>query len=226
MNSDSLRSLSIVDSTRARGLGGKDSKVNEPNPHGLVANVKLINELGCKLIAGWNVRAQLAFNGGVHQVHRQEECGRETAAKALVWSIRSRVTTLRFVSRQADETGARQLVILPVEVWMDPRRYQPLREAGATWREIADEVGLDWRTVKKSLSTGSPAGPPAAPSRRGIVTRKIDAGAPVVEAWLAGDPRLKASVIHERLVAEHGFTGQLPAGQAVCGRGPSAAGPR
>src|SRR5436190_2052346 len=35
---------------------------------------------------------------------------------------------------------------------MDLRRYQPLRAAGATWREIADEVGLDWRTVKKYLS--------------------------------------------------------------------------
>jgi hypothetical protein len=32
-------------------------------------------------------------------------------------------------------------VILPVEAWMDLRRYQPLRDAGATWREIADEVG-------------------------------------------------------------------------------------
>ena len=55
-------------------------------------------------------------------------------------------------------------MILPVEAWMDLRRYQPLRAAGATWREIADEVGLDWRTVKKYLSTDAPAGPPAAPS--------------------------------------------------------------
>lgn len=98
-------------------------------------------------------------------------------------------------------------MILPVEAWMDLRRYQPLREAGATWREIADEVGLDWRTVKKYLSADAPAGPPAAPSRRGTVTRKIDAVASVIDAWLATDPRLKASVIHERLVAEHGFTG-------------------
>ena len=44
-------------------------------------------------------------------------------------------------------------MILPVEAWMDLRRYQPLRAAGATWREIADEVGVDWRTVKKYLST-------------------------------------------------------------------------
>jgi transposase len=98
-------------------------------------------------------------------------------------------------------------VILPVEAWMDLRRYRPLRDAGATWREIADEVGLDWRTVKRYLSTAAPSGPPRAPSRRGTVARKIDALAPVVDAWLAADPRLRASVIHERLVAEHGFDG-------------------
>ena len=58
-------------------------------------------------------------------------------------------------------------MILPVEAWMDLRRYKPLRDAGATWREIADEVGLDWRTVKKYLSADAPGGPPAAPSRKG-----------------------------------------------------------
>ena len=98
-------------------------------------------------------------------------------------------------------------MILPVEAWMDLRRYKPLRDAGATWREIADEVGLDWRTVKRYLSADATSGPPVASSRKGAVVRKIDALAPVVDAWLAGDPRLKASVIHERLVAEHGFDG-------------------
>ena len=98
-------------------------------------------------------------------------------------------------------------MILPVEAWMDLRRYQPLRAAGATWREIADEVGVDWRTVKKYLSADAPGGPPTAPSRKGTVTRKVDAVAPVIDAWLAADPRLKASVIHERLVAEQGFGG-------------------
>ena len=85
-------------------------------------------------------------------------------------------------------------MILPVEAWMDLRRYQPLRAAGATWREIADEVGLDWRTVKKYLSSAAAGGPPTAPSRKGAVTRKVDAVAPVIDAWLAADPRLKASV--------------------------------
>ena len=98
-------------------------------------------------------------------------------------------------------------MILPVEAWMDLRRYKPLRDAGATWREIADEVGLDWRTVKRYLSADATSGPPVASSRKGAVVRKIDALAPVVDAWLAGDPRLKASVINERLVAEHGFDG-------------------
>jgi hypothetical protein len=74
-------------------------------------------------------------------------------------------------------------VILPVEAWMDLRRYQPLRAAGATWREIADEVGLDWRTVKKYLSADAASGPPAAPSRKGCVARKVDAVAPVIDAW-------------------------------------------
>ena len=80
-------------------------------------------------------------------------------------------------------------MILPVEAWMDLRRYQPLRDAGATWREIADEVGLDWRTVKRYLSTDAPSGPPAAPSRRGCVPRKID-------ARRTGDRRLAAPPIH------------------------------
>jgi transposase len=90
---------------------------------------------------------------------------------------------------------------------MDLSRYRPLREAGATWREIADEVGLDWRTVKKYLSTDAPAGPPRAPSRAGCVPRKVDAVAGVIDAALRADPALKATVIHERLVAEHGFDG-------------------
>jgi hypothetical protein len=58
--------------------------------------------------------------------------------------------------------------------------------------------------VKKYLSADAPAGPPTAPSRRGTVARKVDAVALVIDAWLASDPRLRASVIHERLVAEAG----------------------
>lgn len=88
---------------------------------------------------------------------------------------------------------------------MDLRRFKPLRDAGATWKEIADELGLDPRTVKKYIN--GPAVPPAAPRRIGTQPRLIEHVAPVVDAWLAKDITLRGTVIHERLVAEHGFTG-------------------
>ena len=88
---------------------------------------------------------------------------------------------------------------------MDLRRFKPLRDAGATWKEIAAELGLDPRTVKKYIN--GPARPPAAPRRVGTQPRLIEHLAPVVDAWLTADLSLRATVIHERLVAEHGFTG-------------------
>lgn len=48
--------------------------------------------------------------------------------------------------------------------------------------------------------------PPVAPSRAGTQPRVIDAFTGVVDEWLRHDVGLKAAVIHERLVAEHGFT--------------------
>ena len=98
-------------------------------------------------------------------------------------------------------------MILPPEAWMDLRRYAPLRAAGASWKEIAAEVGLDPRTVKKYLGEDAPAGPPSAPSRADTVPRKIDAVSTLIDAWLAADLDLRASVIHERLVADYGFDG-------------------
>lgn len=96
-------------------------------------------------------------------------------------------------------------MILPPEAWMDLRRFKPLREAGATWKEIAAEVGCDPRTVRKYIN--GPPVPPSAPPRVGTQPRKIEHLAPVVDAWLATDITLRASVIHERLVAQHGFGG-------------------
>ena len=96
-------------------------------------------------------------------------------------------------------------MILPPEAWMDLRRFKPLRDAGATWKEIAEELGLDPRTVKKYIN--GPATPPSAPRRIGTQPRLIEHLAPVVDAWLTTDITLRASVIHERLVALHGFAG-------------------
>jgi transposase len=97
-------------------------------------------------------------------------------------------------------------MILSQEQWMNLRAFKALADAGATWAEIARETGHDWRTVKRYLSADAPTTPPA-PTKRGPGRRKIDPYAHVVDAWLATQPRLKASVIHERLVAEHGFAG-------------------
>jgi transposase len=97
-------------------------------------------------------------------------------------------------------------MILCQEQWMELRAFKALADAGATWAEIARETGYDWRTVKRYLSTDAPAGPPA-PAKRGPGPRLIDPYAHLVDAWLRRQPKLKASVIWERLVAEHGFTG-------------------
>ena len=97
-------------------------------------------------------------------------------------------------------------MILCQEQWMELRAFKALADAGATWAEIARETGYDWRTVKRYLSTDAPAAPPA-PAKRGPGPRKIDPYAHLVDAWLRRQPKLKASVIWERLVAEHGFTG-------------------
>jgi transposase len=97
-------------------------------------------------------------------------------------------------------------MILSQEQWMNLRAFKALADAGATWAEIARETGYDWRTVKRYLSADAPATPPA-PAKRGPGPRKTDPYTHLIDAWLCRQPKLKASVIWERLVAEHGFTG-------------------
>jgi transposase len=98
-------------------------------------------------------------------------------------------------------------MILHPENWMNIRRFRALHEAGASYAEIAAEVGCDWRTVRKYLAQGSPAVPPAGSSRKGTQARKIGPFAGLVESWLRADITLRASVICERLTASYGFTG-------------------
>ncbi len=97
-------------------------------------------------------------------------------------------------------------MILDPEPWMDLRRFRALHEAGVSIAEIARETEHDWKTVKKYLADEA-ACVPAAPSRAGTQPRVIDPFTGVVDAWLGRDITLKASVIYERLVAEHRFTG-------------------
>ena len=98
-------------------------------------------------------------------------------------------------------------MILDPESWMDLRRFRALHRAGVSIAEIARVTGHDRKTVRKYLAEDAVAVPPSAPPRRGTQPRKIDRLVPVVEAWLRADLTLKASVIHERLVAEYGFDG-------------------
>ncbi len=98
-------------------------------------------------------------------------------------------------------------MILDTESWMNVRRFRALHAAGATYAEIARECGCDWRTVRKYLAEDAPAVPPKAPPRAGTQPQVIAPYVGVVEAWLRTDITLKASVIHERLVAEHSFSG-------------------
>jgi transposase len=90
---------------------------------------------------------------------------------------------------------------------MNIRRFRGLRAAGATYAEIGRECGCDWRTVKKYLAQDAPSVPPTAPPRAGSQPKLITPLVGVVEAWLRADVSLKGTVVHERLVAEHGFTG-------------------
>ena len=90
---------------------------------------------------------------------------------------------------------------------MNIRRFRSLHAAGCTYAEIARECGVDWRTVRKYLAQEASWAPPAAPARVGTQPQLIGPYVEVVEAWLCTDVALRGTVIHERLVAEHGFTG-------------------
>jgi hypothetical protein len=73
--------------------------------------------------------------------------------------------------------------------------------------------------VKKYIN--GPAVPPSAPRRIGTQPPLIEHLAPVVDAWLTAGLGLRTTVIHERLVAEHGFPCSYPQVQLyVAGRGP------
>ncbi len=89
---------------------------------------------------------------------------------------------------------------------MELRAYRALRAAGATWADIAREAGCDWRTAKKYLADEAPATPPVVVGRT-HPPRLIEPWADTIDTWLAAEPRLQATVIHKRLVADHGFPG-------------------
>ena len=87
---------------------------------------------------------------------------------------------------------------------MNIRAFKNLRESGLGFAGIARETGCDWRTVKKYLAAGAPSTPPGVASRS-HPPKVIEPYAEIIDRWLEREPRLAGTVIHERLVAEHGF---------------------
>ena len=77
-----------------------------------------------------------------------------------------------------------------------------LQRQGFTYAEIGRLVGRDWRTVKRYLVEGAQ---PVYRRRRG--PSMLDPLKPVVDQWLARDPRLLVTRIHQDLVRDYGFEG-------------------
>ena len=115
--------------------------------------------------------------------------------------------TLRFVHRQADDPKGDLLMILDTESWMNIRRFRALHAAGATFAEIGRECGCDWRTVRKYLAEDAASVPPAGAAAGGHAAAVDHPVHPAGGGVVAGRLTIKGTVVHERLVAEHGFTG-------------------
>jgi transposase len=77
-----------------------------------------------------------------------------------------------------------------------------LSRQGYTYAEIGRLVGRDWRTVKRYLESG------AQPAyRRKRMPSMLDALKPLIDQWLAAEPRLLATRVHQDLVRDYGFEG-------------------
>ncbi|MFE2584588.1 IS21 family transposase [Streptomyces sp. NPDC059378] len=99
-------------------------------------------------------------------------------------------------------------MVLDPHRWLELRRFRGLYEAGAmSLREIAKETGLNRRTVVKYLSGETPVAPPRRAPNGQPYRRVVDEVAPLIDAMLRAEILLKGAVIHERLVADYGFTG-------------------
>jgi transposase len=77
-----------------------------------------------------------------------------------------------------------------------------LNRQGYTYAEIGRLIGRDWRTIKRYIEEG------AQPVyRRKPAPSKLDALKPVIDGWLAKEPRLAATRVHQDLSRDYGFTG-------------------
>lgn len=98
-------------------------------------------------------------------------------------------------------------MVLHSEQWLELRRFRALHEAGLSISEIARQTGLHRRTVRKYLAGDAAVAPPRPSPRAGTRVQVLSPFAHVIDAWLRAELLLKGTVIHERLVAQYGFTG-------------------
>ncbi|MEU2931264.1 IS21 family transposase [Streptomyces sp. NPDC007251] len=99
-------------------------------------------------------------------------------------------------------------MVLDPHRWLELRRFRGLFESGAmSLSEIARETGLDRKTVRKYLAAKGPASPPRRTSNGRHQQRMVDEFAPLIDSMLRAEILMKATVIHERLARDYGFTG-------------------
>jgi transposase len=92
--------------------------------------------------------------------------------------------------------------VINEEEFMDIRALQ---RQGFTYAEIGRLVGRDWRTVKRYLRDGAQ---PVYQRKR--PPSKLDPLKPLVDQWLAREPRLLATRIHQHPRARLRLRWQLP----------------
>jgi transposase len=89
--------------------------------------------------------------------------------------------------------------VIDEEEFLDIRA---LHRQGLGYAEIGRLVGRDWRTVRRYLVEG------AQPVyRRKRASSKLDRFKPLVDQWLAREPRLLATRVHQDLGRDYGFEG-------------------